>query len=85
MPRPIDPKLFGLHHTTRLEQTAEKEFVLVINRKSRIIMADGRKILAKAARIRAKVPGATIRLRTTAPVCSRTAALLQASNVERVS
>jgi len=85
MPRTIDPKRFGLHPTTRLEQTAEKEFVLVMNRKSRIIMSDGKKILAKAARIMAKVPGATIRLRTTAPVCSKTAALLEANNVELIT
>ena len=84
MPRSVDPKLFGLHHATQLEQSGEKEFTLVINRKSRIIMKDGRAILAKAARITEKVPGAVIRLRTTAPVCSKTKAMLRVNKVEIV-
>jgi len=82
MVRSIDPKRFGLHHTTQLEQSGEKQFTLVINRKSRIIMKDGKNILAKAARINEKIPGAVIRLRTTAPVCSKTQKLLAENNVE---
>ncbi len=82
MPRTVDPKHFGLHHSTRLEQSGKKQFTLVINRKSRVIMKDGKNILAKAARIAAKVPGAVICLRTTAPVCSKTQKLLKENNVE---
>ncbi len=81
MPRTVDPKLFGLHHTTKLEQSGAKQFVIVMNRKSRIIMQDGKTILAKAARIMEQVPDAIISLRTTAPVCSRTKALLKANKV----
>jgi hypothetical protein len=84
MPDAIDPKLFGLHPATRLEQSGQKRFVIVINRKSRIIMKDGEKIVQKAARIRAKVPGAAIGLRSSAPVCSKTKALLRLNNVEIV-
>ena len=82
MPRKVDPKLFGLHHATQLEQARERQFVLVINRKSRIIMKDGEKIVAKAARIIEKVPGATISLRTNAPVCRKTRAMRRANKVE---
>ena len=82
MARNIDPQRFGLHHTTRLEQSGEKQFTLVIDRKSRIIMKDGKNILAKAARIHEKIPGAAVRLRTTAPVCSKTRQLLEEHNVE---
>lgn len=78
----IDPKRFGLHHTTQLEQSGEKEFTLVIDRKSRIIMKDGHNILAKASRIIEKIPGAVVRLRTTAPVCSKTKKLLADNDVE---
>ena len=85
MAREVDPKLFGLHHATRLEQTGAKQFTIVINRKSRIIMQDGRKILDKAARITAKVPGAQVRLRTSAPVCSKTIALLAENHVELIA
>jgi len=82
MARNIDPKRFGLHHSTQLEQSGEKLFTLIINRKSRIIMKDGKNILAKAARISAKVPGAVICLRTTAPVCGKTKKMLEENNVE---
>jgi len=82
MARNIDPKHFGLHHSTQLEQSGEKQFTLIINRKSRIIMKDGQTILAKAAKIRAQVPGAAISLKTTAPICSKTKALLADNKVE---
>jgi len=85
LPHKVDPKLFGLHHATQLEQSGENQFVLVINRKSRIIMQDGRSILKKAARIKAQVPGAVVKLRSSAPVCSKTQALLQSHNVELIA
>ena len=81
MSRPIDPKLFGLHVSTKIEQTGEKQFVIIMNRKSRIIMKDGEKIVQKATRIIEKVPGAIVSLQTTAPVCSQTKALLKANKV----
>ena len=82
MPEVVDPKLFGLHHATQLEQSGKKRFVIVINRKSRIIMKDGEKIVQKADRIRKKVPGAAVSLRSSAPMCSKTKAMLQANKVE---
>ena len=82
MRQPVDPKLFGLHASTKIVQTGEKQFVIVINRKSRIIMKDGEKIVLKAARIIEKMPGALVSLRTTAPVCSKTKAMLKDNKVE---
>ena len=80
----VDPKIFGLHPATKIDQSGEKQFVIVMNRKSRIIMKDGEKIVQKAARIIEKVPGAIVSLRTTAPVCSQTKALLKANKVALV-
>lgn len=80
----VDPKIFGLHSATKLEQSGEKQFIIVMNRKSRIIMKDGEKIVQKAARIIEKVPGAIVSLQTKAPVCSKTKALLQANRVALV-
>ncbi len=34
MSQTVDPKIFGLHYTTKLEQSGNKEFVLIIDRKS---------------------------------------------------
>ncbi len=81
----VDPKIFGLHPATKIEQSGEKQFVIVMNRKSRIIMQDGHKIIQKAASIIEKVPGAIVTLRTTAPVCSKTQNLLKENNVELIA
>jgi len=81
MPEAVNPKLFGLHPATKLAQSGEKQFIIIMNRKSRIIMKDGEKIVQKAARIIEKVPGAIVSLQTTAPVCSQTKALLKANKV----
>ncbi len=58
------------------EQVDPKCYTIVIDRKSRIIMADGRKIAEKAGKIKATEPGAEVVLKTTAPVCSKTLAFL---------
>jgi len=45
---------------------------IVVNRKNRIIMADGRKIVANTAKIKKAKPGVTVVLKTSTPVCSKT-------------
>ncbi len=72
MNKPIDPKTFGLHFSTKIEQQDNTHFVIRMDRKSRIIMKDGEKILANAKKIKTKVPGAAVTVVTTAPVCSKT-------------
>ena len=54
------------------EQVDAETFVLTINRKSRIIMKDGRKLLEKMRPVRANIPNARIEIRVTAPICSKT-------------
>jgi hypothetical protein len=68
----LDPHFFGLPTRTIIEETDQNTLALVINRQSRIIMADGKKILAKAEKIKKKLPGKKIILKTSAPVCSKT-------------
>jgi len=67
----IDPKLYGIHPRTVLVKTATAEFVLVVNRKSRIIMKDAKRILEKVGAIKEHNPDAKVSLETTAPVCSK--------------
>jgi hypothetical protein len=81
----IDPKEFGLPARTVIEEIGKDRLVLVINRKSRIIMADGSRILAKAVKIKAARPGCQLTLRTTAPVCSKTIGFLAEEGIEVVS
>jgi hypothetical protein len=58
-----------------------QEFILVIRRKSRIIMKDARGILKKAERIQAKTSNASLILETNAPVCSKSAQFLKDNGI----
>ncbi len=73
----IDPKLFDLPPSTNLKQINASQFNIVIQRKSRIIMKDGKGVLAKAGTIKKHVPKAQISLVTSAPVCSKTKVFLE--------
>ena len=78
----IDPKLYGLPARTVLLKDDRDNFVLFIDRKSRIIMKDANAVLEKADKIRKTVPGATITLETTAPVCSKSTKFLSDNGIE---
>ena len=67
----LDPKSFGLTSRTVLEEY-DGGVAIVMDRKSRIVMADGQRILAKAEKLRASVGDVAIVLKTLAPVCSKT-------------
>ncbi len=77
----IDPKEFGLHARTVLEQVDEHTVALVMDRKSRIIMADGRKIVEKVEKIQKARPRVSVVLKTSAPVCSKTLAFLDKAGI----
>ena len=47
----LDPKKYGLSTRVNLIENEKKEIILLIDRKSRIIMKDGRKILDRARKI----------------------------------
>ena len=72
MTHSIDPKSFGLPAKTVLEVVDKNTLAIVIKRKSRIIMADGIKILEKVDKIKAAKPGMDVILKTTTPLCSKT-------------
>ena len=73
----IDPKLFSLPPSTKLKQVGSNQFDIIIQRKSRIIMKDGKGVVAKVDKIKRHVPKAKISLRTSAPVCSKTKVFLK--------
>jgi hypothetical protein len=78
----IDPKFYGLPARTVLMRRDSKEFIIVINRKSRIIMKDALLILKKVEQINEKVPNASVVLETSAPVCSKSIKFLNENGVE---
>lgn len=78
----IDPRRFGLPARTTLEEIDDQTLALVINRKSRIIMADGRKILEKIEKIKKVRTDVRVTLKTSAPVCSKTSAFLSTHGIQ---
>ncbi len=78
----MDPKNFGLPARTVLEQLDERTIAIVVDRKSRILLKDGHKLVEKAEKIRHRLPEMSIKLKTTAPVCSKTVRYLKKEGVD---
>lgn len=68
----IDPKIFGLSPRTMVGQLSQNHFVIIKDRKSRIIMKDGRQILEQIQQIKKHTPNTKVSLATNAPVCGET-------------
>ncbi len=77
----VDPKKYGLHARTVLEQVDDNILALIMDRKSRIIRADGKKILEKVDQIHKVEPGIRVRVKTSAPICSKTLTLLHSAGL----
>ena len=76
----LDPKIFNLNSRAIIEEE-KSALTLVVNRKSRIIMKDGRRLLDQVRQIKnfSKKP---VSIFTTAPVCSKTKGFLNNNGVE---
>jgi len=77
MTKYLAPKSFDLPPKTIVEKIDRNTLAIVIKRKSRIIMADGIKILAKVAKIKTAKPDMNVILKTTTPICSKTLQLFE--------
>ncbi len=78
----VDPKIYGLSSRTVLIKIGPEKFVIVINRKSRIIMKDALIILQKAGKIKEKVQNVSVSLKTNAPVCSKSIQFLKDNGID---
>ena len=78
----VDPKLYGLPPRTVLMKWDSEKFILVINRKSRIVIKDALTILKKIKKIKEKVPNASVALETNAPVYSKSIKFLNEKDVD---
>ena len=76
----IDPKKYGLHQRVKLKGGGKEVFVL-IERKSRVIMKDGNRIIQIAEKIKQTNPTKKISVLSTAPVCRKTEQLLLKNNI----
>ena len=81
----IDPKLYELPPRTVLMKRGSDEFILIINRKSRIIMKDAVTILKKADKIKSKALNARVMVETNAPVCSKSVRFLKDNGISLVT
>ena len=79
---PIDPKEFGITGKTFIERVGKNHYAIVISRKSRIIMSDGRKLLDKFDLIKKTKPGAKLSLKTSTPICSKTTTFLKDHKID---
>ena len=77
----IDPKRYNLSSRTILRQIGKNNISIIIDRKSRIIMKDGKRILKQARSIHQINPNMTITVLTSAPVCSKTRGFLLENNI----
>ena len=80
----IDPKKLGLPPRTVVFKVNDSQYQIEVNRKSRIIMKDAQKILEKAMLIMEKMPDASVKLKTSAPVCSKSIAFLKENQIDIV-
>ncbi len=81
----IDPKRFGLSPRVALGQLSENHFVIIKDRKSRIIMKDGAQILEQIKLLKGNESLLKISLATNAPVCSKTTVLFDGGGIEVLS
>jgi len=81
----VDPRSYGLPPRTVLKRRGTDRVAIVMDRKSRIIMADGRKILDRAKTIWDADGSLTVDLVTSAPVCSKTTRFLEDNGIAVIS
>ena len=77
----IDPTQYNLSSRVDLRQDHSGDLLIIIDRKSRIIMKDGIRVLEMVKKINKIDPKKNISVRTSAPICSKTKKLLLESSI----
>ena len=72
----VDTKKYNLSSRVSLQENSSNELCIVINRKSRIIMKDGYRLLEIAEKIKHVENKRKVKVLSSAPVCSKTRAFL---------
>tara|TARA_Y100001970_G_C13954000_1_gene709703 strand:+ start:537 stop:791 length:255 start_codon:yes stop_codon:yes gene_type:complete len=67
----LNPKKFNLSSKIKLKKD-EKGIFIILERKSRIIMKDGRRLLGIVKKIKEIEPNERISVLSSAPICSKT-------------
>ena len=77
----IDPTQYNLSSRVDLRQDHSGDLLIIIDRKSRIIMKDGIRVLEMVKKINKIDPKKNISVRTSAPICSKTKKLLLVNSI----
>jgi len=77
----IDPTQYNLSSKVDLRQDRSGDLLIIIDRKSRIIMKDGIRVLEMVKKINKIDPKKNISVRTSAPICSKTKKLLLENSI----
>lgn len=77
----LNPKMFGLSPRLDIRQMNDGSIVLIKDRKSRIIMKDGRQVVSQMKAIRKVFPDKKVTFFTTTPVCSKTKNFLKENGI----
>ena len=77
----VDPIQYNLHSRVDLRQDTAGALFIVVDRKSRIIMKDGHRILEMVNTISREDQSKKVSIRTSAPVCSKTKKFLLESGI----
>ena len=77
----IDPKRYNLSPRLNLQQNELNEFILIIDRKSRVVMKDAHRILEMVNRIQSIEKDRHVSMVTSAPVCSKTRTFLSDNSI----
>ena len=83
--QPVDPKIYNLPPRTKLLQDNAGSLFVLIDRKSRVVMKDGHRVVKIAEDIKKVNQNKKISLLTSAPVCSKTKILLSKNNISVLS
>ena len=79
--QPIDPRTYNLPPRTKLLQDNTGSLFVLIDRKSRVVMKDGHRVVKIAEDIKKVNQNKKISLLTSAPVCSKTKKFLLACSI----
>ena len=77
----LNPKKYNLNSRVLIKQSTPNHIIIVIDRKSRIIMKDGMRINEQKRSINHVKPNTKVSLQTTAPICSKTKEYLLSKNI----
>ena len=79
----IDSSTLGISKRTQVAEGKDRNYYIIKNIKSRIIMKDGKKIVETANIIKNQT-NKQVFLATTAPICSKTKIYLESKNIQIV-